>query len=288
VSTPPKPIPEVLSILKATPKKRVLLVEGIADEDVYTTWLKRLASPDIYSDRVIVVDCGGGGEGGGRGRLLKVLEWFRDNGYDPTRVVGIADRDFWDADIVAQHIAQLPHLRIDPGRHALESYFCDPDELVPAVLGCNPAWGAEAGALRAMIDNHRADYLDHWALCTTTERAKDEMTEHGYPGAFVNQVPIPSDTDIQQRFKQWSEAIDADAIFDSFQQLRATATASSPNESLRSFVWAKKFYEDIVHRAPDGLNSIQAKNSKDWMVDLAQYSPGIPASIEAILQPLLA
>ena len=50
---------------------------------------------------------------------------------------------------------------------------------------------------------------------------------------------------------------------------------------------AKRFFEDVVYPAPDGLQRFRAKPDKTWRLDLAENAPVVPADIAAILQPLL-
>ena len=286
MSTPPKPVPDILKILGAS-SKQVLIVEGPTDRAVCEKWLKKLASPSLFSSKVEVVDGGGRGEGGGRSVVLTALEWFRDQGGNPTRVFGLVDRDAWDQATILHWTTTLPQLRVNADRHTLENYFCDPDEIVPALLNINATWGPQGAALRAQIDTHRQDYMDHWALLTTTDRLKDRMMQEGYPSRFANAVPVPPDADIQARFQQWAGVLNAGAAFIEFDRLRGVARAASPNQAYRSHVWGELFYNQVVYAAPGGLQSIQGKPAQDWMIDLAETSGQVPADISAILQPLL-
>jgi len=287
VSTPPKPVPDVLKILGATSTKKVVIVEGPTDRAVCEKWLQKLAAPSLFSGKVEVVDGGGKGEGGGRSVVITALEWFRDQGGNPARVFGLVDRDAWDQAVILHWTTNLPQLRVNPDRHTLENYFCAPDEIVPALLNINPAWASQGVALRAQIESRQQDYMDHWALLTTTDRLKDRMMQEGYPGHFANAIPIPPDPDIQTRFQQWAGVMNAAAAFTEFDQLRGVARTASSNQAYRSHVWGKLFYNQIVYAAPSGLQSIQSKPGEDWMIDLAEFASQVPADIAAILQPLL-
>jgi hypothetical protein len=263
------------------------MVEGAADRAVCEKWLKKLASPSLFSSKVEVLDAGGKGEGGGRRVVLTALEWFRDHGGNPTRVFGLVDRDAWDQAAIDHWTASLPQLRVNAGRHALESYFCDPDEIEPVLLIIDAGWGAQAAALRAQIDSHRNDYLDHWSLLTTTDRLATRMIDQGYPSQFANAIPVPPDVDIQARFQQWGGILDAVAAFSEFDQLRGVAHSAAVNQAYRSHVWAKLFFSQVVYPAPNGLQSMRSKSGEDWMIDLAEFAPAVPADIAAILRPLV-
>src|SRR5437879_3840056 len=140
MNTPPKPVPQVQKTLGASPGKRILLVEGQNDKAVYEAWLKKLAAPNLFSDRVVVEAVGG------RPAVLAALEWFRDHGGNPGHLFGLVDRDEWDAAILVVQTAAMPQLRVVAGRDCLESYFADPDELEPSLQAENAAYAAQLPA----------------------------------------------------------------------------------------------------------------------------------------------
>jgi hypothetical protein len=281
VSTPSKAAVEAGKILGAT-HHQVLLLEGPDDVAVYSKWLQRLAAPGtLFTAKVRVVD------GGGKLSVLATLEWFRDQGGNPNRLYGLVDRDEWDAPTITTWTQALPQLRVNPHRHALESYFCDPGEIGPAVLALNPAHGPRIPALQAQILGRLPERADHWALFTVTERVKERMNAAQYPGVFRNQYQLPPDTDIRQRLRGWVTILDADALFAEFDQLRAMARALPESDQCRRAVWAADFYQQVVYDGADGLRSLDQKSLRAWMVDLAEFAPAAPGDIAAILQPLL-
>jgi hypothetical protein len=150
------------------------------------------------------------------------------------------------------------------------------------------AYGGHTALLRGKISDHRINYVQHWALLTSTDRLKYRMTAEGYPGHFANSIPVPPDPEIRVRFQQWAATVNAEAAFSEFDQFRTNATAAPPGQAYRSHVWAWKFFADVVYLGPHGLNSIKPKSQLDWMIDLAEFSPHVPMDIAAILQPLLA
>jgi hypothetical protein len=132
-----------------------------------------------------------------------------------------------------------------------------------------------------------ADYVGHWALLTVTDRLKNRMNDVGYPGHFSTAVPVSPDADIQARFGQWSQTLDTNAAFHDFGNLRQAALADPPSTQLRSRVWAKLFFERVIQAMLNGSPTIRAKTAHDWVIDLAENAPTVPADIAAILQPLL-
>lgn len=114
----------VIPLLEAG--RRVLLVEGEEDQKVYETWLDKLA----------------GGAGSGRvpnvvptGSKAKVLQHITALQQEAKagRLHGLIDRDEWDEKEVNSHMSELTGLLVNPDRHCLESYFCEPGELKAAL-----------------------------------------------------------------------------------------------------------------------------------------------------------
>jgi hypothetical protein len=248
---------------------------------VYSAWLKKLAHPSLYSAKVVVEDSGG------KQSVLNTLEWFRDHGGNPGHLFGLVDRDEWDTAALVARTAALPQLRVAPDRDGLDSYFCDPDELQPSLLAEAPAFAPQVPAFRAYLQGALAARVDHWSLFTTTERLKERMSAALYPGAFHAALPIPPDVDIDNRFQTWAGLVAHPQVFNAFLALRAQAQAAAAGVQFRSCICAKRFFEDIVHPAPDGLQRFRVKSDAAWRLDLAEYAPAVPPDLASILQPLL-
>jgi hypothetical protein len=77
-------------------------------------------------------------------------------------------------------------------------------------------------------------------------------------------------------------------LFGDFEALRAKSQAATASVQFRSHVSAKRFFEEIAHPAPEGLQRFRVKSEIAWRLDLAENAPIVPADIAAILQPLLA
>jgi len=277
--TPPRPVPDVLKELGASPGHKIHIVEGVEDLAAYGKWLTRLAAPNIYTATLTLV------QAGGKKPVLQALRYFAASGGEP-RVFVLVDRDEWDADTCTARRAELPQLRINEGRHAVESYFCDPDAVAAAVLAMHP--GLDMQPLRDALDAAREMYVRHWALLTTTDRIAGRMTEINYPGQFSSPTdPPPSDADIQARFALWARTLDPAAAFAEFDALRADALARPHATQYRSCVWAFRFFDDVVVPALNALPGVTAQSGRDWMIDMAELGPSVPTDVEAILRPLI-
>jgi hypothetical protein len=282
---PPKLVDTAQKFLSASATRRLLIVEGPTDEAVYVRWFEKL--DPLFQARLEIVNAESSGGGGGKIQVLNCLQWFADRGGEP-RLFGLVDRDEWHLTTIADQCTRLVQLRINPDRHAVESYFCDPDELEPALLRMDPTWAALLPALRHRVSSALPLYADHWALLTITDRLKVRMAVGGYPGHFSTTIPVPPDADIQARFALWATTLDPVAAFQDFDNLRTTARAASEGQRCRSHVWAKMFFEDVVYPAPGGLAALRPRNRANWLLDLAEAFPSVPADLAGLLQPLLA
>ncbi len=281
MSTPPKPVPLVQSVLAGASGKRVLLVEGPNDKAIYSAWLKKLAHPGVFSAKVVVQEVNS------KAAVLSALEWFRHHGSNPGRLYGLVDRDEWDVATIAARTAALSQLRVVPGRDCLESYFASPDELEASLLSEDPGFTGQILAFRAHLEAAMPARVAHWALFTTTERLKERMTAALYPGAFHAAIPIPADVDIQNRFQVWAALAAHPQVFDEFDALRTHALGVAATQQFQSHVSAKRFFEEVVYPAPNGLQRFRVKAGITWRLDLAENAPAVPPDIAAILQPLL-
>jgi len=282
MSTPPKPIVDVRA-RRGTSGRPTLVVEGKDDVDVYTRWLKKLLGPGgVVASRVDVIPVNS------KFNVLAVLRWFRDRDGDPSDLFGIVDRDEWDAEMIAALKAELRQLRVNPARHSLESYFCDPSEIAPALLAEDSAsFGPRLSSLEAQLNAALTDRVDHWSLFTLTERVKNRLNDADYPGFFHEQYRLPPDPDIQLKLRNWSQIVDEASCMAEFVRLRTDGRANPPASQCRAFVWAKPFFEQIVCGGASGLQSIKAKATNTWMTDLAEFAPVVPPDIEPILRELI-
>ena len=281
MSTPRRSVSLVQGLMRREAGKRVLLVEGPNDKMVYEAWLAKLAAPSPFTARIVVEAVES------KRTVLATLEWFRDYGGNPPHLFGLVDRDNWDASTLAAQTAALPQLRAAADRDSLESYFADPDELEASLRVEDPTYAAHLPAFRAHLAAALSIRVDHWSLFMTTERLKERMNAALYPGAFHATIPIPPDGDIQARFQAWEALVAHPSLFTEFDALRTLARTAPPGRRFRSHVCAKRFFEEVVYPAPDGLQRFREKSDRAWRIDLAQNAPAVPADVAAILQPLL-
>ena len=252
MSQPPKSVQAVTSVRLAS-GKNTLILEGEPDRRVYQIWVGKLAgSASVALGKVDLVSTGG------KNDVLNTLAWFRDHGGNPGNLLGLVDRDEWAQTTISARMKELPQLRVVARRHALESYFCEPNEVRRALKAQTPALAkARLDAFVIQTRKALADRVNHWCLFTVTERVKNRLGEAQFPGVFHDQYVLPSDREVKKRLKTWSSIVKVAAIFSEFDQLRSASSLLSESEQFRSCVWAKPFYEQIVYGGAFGLQSLR-------------------------------
>ncbi|MCY2994429.1 MAG: hypothetical protein NTY19_42160 [Planctomycetota bacterium] len=254
--------------------KKILFLEGIDDEAVYTKWLEKL--DPLFAARLEIIDCEG------QQKVSKGLALLGN----PPNVFGIQDRDEWDSAQIAAMQAAHPRLFVNPDRHTLESYCCDPQEITLALLNQDPAtFGPQVNQLTAEITAGLADWVDHGALWTSLMRVQNAMQEAKLPHFFNQIVPIPPDATIRTRMQQWRTIVDDVDMFAAFAALRTHARSQTQSKQLQSCVYAPLFFTAVV--LPK-LQQLQPSDERTWKVNLAEWSPNPPPDVVPLLQAVLA
>jgi hypothetical protein len=271
----------------AAQNKRVLVVEGKTDMAVYREWLDKRLGP-TWTNHVHLENAED------RPRLLSGLRWLKAEN-DPARdsVFGLADRDEWEASDVAALVAELPTLLVNQSRHSLESYFCEPEQLEAVLIArdattLTPTFAAHSAALRQQMEQARVDYVAHWALGCVIQRANERIRNDAqYPTFFRDTCPLPSDAVIRAKLSEWATVLEPQGLFAAFEQLRQASLVRPVADQFRACIEPKLYFGKVVVEGRHGLNSIQQRDSRDWLIELARWSPQMPADLEATLSPVL-
>ena len=261
--------------------KTVLAVEGDDDKDVYTAWLKKVASRGtIFSDRLVIVAAGD------KMRVLQALEWQGAQPQAASKLYGLVDRDEWDPSTIAEYAASYPELLINPARHCLESYFTDPDEIEPALLAKDrQLYGPQIPVLRERIESCRDAWVDHWSLWVTISRVCRKLVRSPFRDSSTISTCFPvtprSRPGSRRGLVPWIRAPSSRHS----SGIEHGCAAESPSLQLRSCVYAKRFYPIVVVQG--GLNHLGPSDARSWMLKLAKWGPTVPPDLAAILKGLL-
>jgi hypothetical protein len=249
----------------------VLFVEGKDDLAVYAKWLTKI--DPLYGHQLELVATNG------RNDLDTSLA---DLGH-PAEAFALRDRDEWDTARIAASRAASPGLLVNDIRHCIESYFCDPNEVIPALLAQDAAkYGSADAALRGALGTPLADWVDHWAMWTVAMQLQSDMVSAGYASFYHDQLPLPPDPDIQARLQSWAGLANDTVVWTSFSTLRAVGRVRPVSEKHRSCVHGKKYWEKVVLPA---LRAVE--NRPDWLIDLADWSP-VPSDLDPLLRTALS
>jgi hypothetical protein len=250
--------------------KRVLFVEGKDDDAVYAKWLAKI--DPLYAVRLELIPTNG------RNDLDRSLLELAN----PPEVFALRDRDEWDTPRAAAAQRASPNLLVNLSRHCLESYFCEPDELIVILLARDAGRYAPAEpTLRAALTTPLADWVDHWSMWTVAMQLQGDMVSAGYASFFHDVLPLPPDLDIQARLDMWGALASRATTWASFDTLRAASRLRPIPDKHRCCVHGKKYWDQVVHPA-----LLAIEHRKDWLIDLADWSP-IPADLEPILRTAL-
>lgn len=268
-------------------KKKILAVEGKNDVAVYRAWIEKVLG-QTWANLIQLENAEN------RPKLLSGLRWLNDNN-DPAKdvIFGLADRDEWDSTDVSAMIAKSPNLLVNQSRHSLESYFCDPDELESILLARDAASGKQTFAghlteLKNRMESKRHDFVRHWALGCVIQRANESIRNDAkYPTFFRDTCPLPSDHYILSKLTEWANLLEPNRLFSAFKALRDASLARPISEQFRECVEPKLFFGQVVLAGPGGLNSIRRQESSDWMIELARWSPDMPADLKTTLAPVI-
>jgi hypothetical protein len=233
-------------------KKRVLLVEGSDDVDVYGILLNRRFGAAWERSWVLA-------DTGKKEFVLDILAVERS-------WLGLVDRDEWSQKLITQKRAELPNLLVLP-RFCLESYLVDPDELWAAFPPNQQAKiAAGLAGLRDELLVDKDKWLRHGVLWSVINPLWSELRDIGFKESLLDFDTAQDNNKIRTTLGKWHNHLDPQRIFSDFQNLLTDVMQKSGAEQLRLWVHGKEFYRSHVHQV---LNRhLGQANVEDRMRDL--------------------
>lgn len=232
MSTAPERIAQIKAEHVGQTGKRVLLVEGTDDVDAYRGFLTR-KFPGW--ERAWHLE-----PAGSKARVVQMAK------IEPTWL-GLVDRDEWtDAEITKQR-TQCPSLLILP-RFCVESYLIDPEELWLAFPEKQRIKipGGEAKFRQELLTN-LDEWIRHAALWHGVRPLWQQLRGLGFPDSVLASPPMPDDESLRERFKNWHDSLDAEAILSRVQGLESELALKDQSELFGKWLYAKSFYLEVVH-----------------------------------------
>ncbi len=208
----------------ATPRKRVLLVEGTGDIAFLTLMLDKppLREENVLADWVIT-------QAGGKDAVLRALGERPD-------FYALVDQDAWDAQERAEKQREYPHLYILP-RFCIENYLVCPDELVKAI----PNFEREAEAIRQEIPKA----VRHGCLWRAAQPLYDELIRAGFNRALLI-YPPPDDREMERMLTAWQNLLCPGNLHIRMKDSMREVQDASLDELARKFIHGKVFWRGCV------------------------------------------
>lgn len=213
--------------------RRVLLVEGVDDVDAFTLLLNRQAPG--WERRWVLA------QAEGKTQVLALA------GLEPNWLC-IVDRDELADAVAAQWLADHDNLMLLP-RFCIESFACVPRELwaaLPPVALRRVT--ADYPMFEAEIVGQIASWRRHAALWNVVNPLFASLMAQGFNRDLLNPELVPDDAALNAKLQAWSEVLDPAAVFAAFQAEQVRVLAMAQDDFMRSALYAKRFYPQVVHQ----------------------------------------
>lgn len=215
--------------------KRAFLVEGSDDGEAFRIMLTNFCPG--WENRWVLADAGG------KPTLLKLLDLERD-------WLGVVDHDEWDDSAIAANTASHPNLHVLP-RFCIENYLILPEDLwlaIPTNRQNQVAGGLPAFSQAIEVDLPK--FLRHGVLWKVISPLWSGLRSRGFKEALasVNSIQnAQSDTEIRRILGEWSELLDPDHLFTTFQNQLRQADSRPKEEKIFQWIHGKIFWSFVVN-----------------------------------------
>lgn len=214
--------------------QRVLLVEGIDDEQAFSSWLNK-RSPGWENSWAVA-------PAGRKADVLALLALEPD-------WLGVVDRDEWSVDTIAEKTQALPNLWVLP-RFCLENYLCDPDELW-AMLPLRQQLriesnGSNQQALADAVTQHLPLWCQHGALWQVANPLQAGLQALGFKDRLLNIRHAGNEQVIRQTLNEWHRFLEPEPIWAAYQTRLAEVNTWSAPQQLSGAVHGKHFFQAVI------------------------------------------
>jgi len=246
----------------------VLLVEGPSDEVILNYFFNQ-HHPGWNLHLFI-------GQAGGKSEVIQGLK------HRP-RWIGVVDRDEWSQAEVDKAQRQTPRLRALP-RFCIESFFCVPKELWPALSAHYDAGRGDIERLKRPILDALPDWVAHGAMWRVLRvRAAGVRSRDVFPNALQDS-PVTDENEIRRVLETWHLYLDPENILEEYRAERKRGLALPVDEQLARYVVGNKFFKQVVAPTLDALFGAADKNWLERLRDgQIQPPPDLTDSFNEIL-----
>jgi hypothetical protein len=249
--------------------RSVLLVEG-PDDDVILSYFLGNHRPG-WNLRLFI------GQAGGKPEVIRGLK------HRP-QWIGVVDRDVWSQAEMDEAHRGTPRLRVLP-RFCIESYFCVPEELWPALPPSHRSVVEDdIDRLKQPILDALPDWVAHGAMYRVLRvRAAGVRSRDVFPHA-LQASPVTDEDEIRKILETWHRYLDPESILVEYRAERQNGLSLPVNEQLTRYVVAKKFFEQVV--VPT-LDDLFGATDKKWLERFRDGNIQPPAELAALFEEIL-
>ncbi len=246
----------------------VLLVEGPGDIVILSHFLDKHC-PD-WGLQVFIA------QAGGKPEVIRGLKHRQ-------QWIGIVDRDEWSHAKVDEVQKQTPRLFVLP-RFCIESFFCVPGKLWPAVSRYSSAADKDRERFEQLVLGALPDWVAHGAMWRVLRvRAAGVRSRDVFPHA-LQESPVTDEDEIRRVLETWQGYLDSESILNEYRAERKKGLALPIDEQLTRYVVGDKFFRQVVTPALDELFGASDKN---WLERLRDGQIQPPPDLTALFDEIL-
>ena len=246
----------------------VLLVEGLQDVTIFEHFFNQ-RSPGW--DLRLYIAPAGGKRHVHTGVCTHRPDW-----------IGIMDLDEWSDEDVQEAAQGSDRLKALP-RFCIESYFCHPNELWPAIPPSQrDQLGGGLDELARPIYDALPDWVMHGALWRVLRRL---YRETNLP-VELERGPVTNEDKISQILTDWYQNLAPDRVLAQYHQELNVAQSLSREEQIRKYVHGKKFFNQVVVQTLNEL--LHGGGADDWLDRFRDEKIQPPPDLQPLLDWVLS
>ena len=255
-------------IEKNAGNKRVLLVEGAEDQEALTHFLDHYSPAVGWRNLFLILPAGG--KDHVRVAVETHLDWC-----------GVVDRDEWSEQDLKQLIESSPRIKALP-RFCMDSFFCDPDEIWPAIPAIqrrnvqdNPS------QLIEQVNAALPAWVSHGAIWRVL---RNLYRQTRFPAELDDQ-PV-DEANMRAILENWHHSLAPQVVLDQYHIELGKGMQLTRDEQIKQYVHGKKFFSKVVVNA---LNHLMGQHPKKfWLQHFLDEHIQPPADLHPLLDWVLA
>ena len=246
----------------------VLLVEGLQDVTIFEHFFNQ-RSPG-WDLRLYIAPAGG------KRRVRTGVCTHRPDW------IGIMDLDEW-SDTDLQDAAQGSDRLEALPRLCIESYFCHPDELWPAIP---PSQRARLSGDMDELARPIYDALPNWVMHGALWRVLRRLYRDTDFPVELEREPVTNEDEIRRILTDWHRNLAPDRVLEQYREQLNAAQSFSPEQQIKTYVHGKRFYNQVV--VPTLNRSFPGGGADDWLDKFRDQNIHPPPDLQPLLDWVLS